>query len=182
MTTIPPELVIWLHGKIKGGDDHVEGAFGGSSGATGALRGFVPRPPGQRSSRDAWRTIELGLAWSGGYSGPLGQVTVSFGFPLSGFFLAVGAAGLFLLAALTVIGIWVPFGWGYSLFPILVTEYAFIRPSRHSVQCHRTALSHHQHGTKLLTDDMKSVQQAARVRLRGGSDGAIGSPLGFYPF
>jgi hypothetical protein len=120
--------------------------------------------------------------WSGGYSGPLGQVTVSFGFPLSGFFLAVGAAGLFLLAALTVIGIWVPFGWGYSLFPILVTEYAFIRPSRHSVQCHRTALSHHQHGTKLLTDDMKSVQQAARVRLRGGSDGAIGSPLGFYPF
>jgi hypothetical protein len=41
----------------------------------------------------------------------LGQVTVSSGFPLSGFFLAVTAAGLFFLAALAVVGIWVPFGW-----------------------------------------------------------------------
>jgi len=49
--------------------------------------------------------------WSGGDSGPLGQVTVSSGFPLSGFFLAVTAAGLFFLAALAVVGIWVPFGW-----------------------------------------------------------------------
>jgi hypothetical protein len=49
------------------------------------------------------------------YSRLLGQVTVSSGFPLSGFFLAVGAPGLFLLAALAMIGIWVPFGWGYSL-------------------------------------------------------------------
>jgi hypothetical protein len=32
--------------------------------------------------------------WSDGDSGPLGQVTVSSGFPLSGFFLAVAAAGL----------------------------------------------------------------------------------------
>src|SRR5215208_5919621 len=39
--------------------------------------------------------------WSDGDSGPLGQVTVSSGFPLSGFFLA----------ALAVVGIWVPFGW-----------------------------------------------------------------------
>jgi hypothetical protein len=36
---------------------------------------------------------------------------VSSGFPLSGFFLAVSAAGLFFLAALAVVGIWVPFGW-----------------------------------------------------------------------
>jgi len=49
--------------------------------------------------------------WSGGDSGPLGQVTVSSGFPLSGFFLAVTAAGLFILAALAVMGWWVPFGW-----------------------------------------------------------------------
>jgi hypothetical protein len=49
--------------------------------------------------------------WSGGDSGPLGQVTVSSGFPLSGFFLAVTAAGLFFLAVLAVVGIWVPFGW-----------------------------------------------------------------------
>jgi hypothetical protein len=49
--------------------------------------------------------------WSGGDSGPLGQVTVSSGFPLSGFFLAVIAAGFFFLAALAVMGWWVPFGW-----------------------------------------------------------------------
>ena len=49
--------------------------------------------------------------WSGGNSGLLGQVTVSSGFPLSGFFLAVTAAGLFILAALAVMGWWVPFGW-----------------------------------------------------------------------
>jgi hypothetical protein len=36
---------------------------------------------------------------------------VSSGFPLSGFFLAVSAAGLFILAALAVMGWWVPFGW-----------------------------------------------------------------------
>jgi hypothetical protein len=49
--------------------------------------------------------------WSGGDSGLLGQVTVSSGFPISGFFLAVTAAGLFILAALAVMGWWVPFGW-----------------------------------------------------------------------
>src|SRR5829696_4518432 len=49
--------------------------------------------------------------WSDGDSGPLGQVTVSSGFPLSGVFLAGSAAGLFFLAALAVVGIWVPFGW-----------------------------------------------------------------------
>ena len=49
--------------------------------------------------------------WSDGDSGPLGQVTVSSGFPLSGFFLAVTAAVLFFLAALAVVGIWVPFSW-----------------------------------------------------------------------
>jgi len=49
--------------------------------------------------------------WSDGDSGPLGQVTASSGFPLSGFFLAVTAAVLFFLAALAVVGIWVPFSW-----------------------------------------------------------------------
>ena len=53
--------------------------------------------------------------WSDGDSGPLGQVTVSSGFPLSGFFLAVSAAGLFFLAALAVVGIWVPFSWWRAL-------------------------------------------------------------------
>ena len=49
--------------------------------------------------------------WSDGDSGPLGQVTTYSGFPLSAFFLAVSAAGMFLLAALAVVGIWVSFGW-----------------------------------------------------------------------
>src|SRR5829696_1282219 len=53
--------------------------------------------------------------WSGGDSGLLGQVTVSSGFPISGFFLAVTAAGLFILAALAVMGWWVPFGWWRGL-------------------------------------------------------------------
>ena len=65
--------------------------------------------------REAQRTfgglLRWAWPWSGGDSGPLGQVTVSSGFPLSGFFLAVTAAGLFFLAALAVVGIWVPFGW-----------------------------------------------------------------------
>src|SRR5215207_6170276 len=32
-------------------------------------------------------------------------------YPVSGVFLAGSAAGLFFLAALAVVGIWVPFGW-----------------------------------------------------------------------
>ena len=65
--------------------------------------------------RDAQQTfgglLRWAWPWSDGDSGPLGQVTTSSGFPLSGFFLAVTSAGLFFLAALAVVGIWVPFGW-----------------------------------------------------------------------
>ena len=49
--------------------------------------------------------------WSGGDRGLLGQVTVSSGVPLSGIFLAGLAALLFLIAALAVFEIWVPFNW-----------------------------------------------------------------------
>ncbi len=49
--------------------------------------------------------------WADGDSGPLGVMTVSSGFPVSGFFVAVTSAGLFILAALAVIGKWVPFDW-----------------------------------------------------------------------
>ncbi|MCU4719591.1 hypothetical protein [Halapricum hydrolyticum] len=48
--------------------------------------------------------------WSGGDSGLLGQVTVS-SYPTSGIFLGGFAAVLFLLAALAVVGYWVPFDW-----------------------------------------------------------------------
>jgi hypothetical protein len=53
--------------------------------------------------------------WSGGDSGLLGQLTVSSGFPLSGFFLAMIAAVCFFLAALAVVGIWVPSSWWRAL-------------------------------------------------------------------
>lgn len=74
-------------------------------------------------------------AWSDGDGGPLGQVTVSSGFPLSGFFLAVTAAGLFLLAALGVVGIWIPFDWwrvlamGGAILSLLLMA-AFLGPTK----------------------------------------------------
>jgi hypothetical protein len=49
--------------------------------------------------------------WSDGDSGPLGAVSSTEGFPLAGFFLAVTASGLLILAAMAVVGIWVPFDW-----------------------------------------------------------------------
>jgi hypothetical protein len=53
----------------------------------------------------------MGLALERWRQRALGQVTTYSGFPLSAFFLAVSAAGMFLLAALAVVGIWVSFGW-----------------------------------------------------------------------
>ena len=73
--------------------------------------------------------------WSDGDSGPLGQVTAYSGFPLSGFFLAVTAAGVFFLAALAAVGIWVPFGWWRVLavggaIPSLLLMAAFFGPTK----------------------------------------------------
>ena len=48
--------------------------------------------------------------WSGGDSGLLGQVTMS-SYPTTGIFLGGFAAVLFLLAALAVLGYWVPIDW-----------------------------------------------------------------------
>jgi hypothetical protein len=48
--------------------------------------------------------------WADGDSGPLGVVTVASGFPISGFFIAVASSGFFFLAALAIIGRWIPFG------------------------------------------------------------------------
>lgn len=47
--------------------------------------------------------------WADGDSGPLGVMTVSSGFPVSGFFIAVTSSGFFFLAALATIGKWIPF-------------------------------------------------------------------------
>lgn len=53
--------------------------------------------------------------WADGDHGPLGAVTSTSGFPLWGFFIAVAAAGLFVLAALAVIRWWVPTVWWRGL-------------------------------------------------------------------
>lgn len=49
--------------------------------------------------------------WADVDSGLLGTVTTHSGFPVSGFFVAVTVAGLFPLAALAVLGFWLPFEW-----------------------------------------------------------------------
>jgi hypothetical protein len=49
--------------------------------------------------------------WAIGDGGLLGRIPASGDYPVSGVFLAGSAAGLFFLAALAVVGIWVPFGW-----------------------------------------------------------------------
>jgi hypothetical protein len=74
-------------------------------------------PLDTQTQREFGGLLRWAWPWSDGDSGPLGQVTVSSGIPLSGFFLAVAASGLFFLAALAVVGIWVPFSWWRALAP-----------------------------------------------------------------
>jgi hypothetical protein len=49
--------------------------------------------------------------WSVGDSGPLGRIPASGEYPITGVWLAGGAALMFVLAALAMMGWWVPFGW-----------------------------------------------------------------------
>jgi hypothetical protein len=49
--------------------------------------------------------------WSIGDGGLLGRIPASGEYPVSGVWLGGGAALLFILAALAVVGWWVPFGW-----------------------------------------------------------------------
>jgi hypothetical protein len=49
--------------------------------------------------------------WSIGDGGLLGRIPASGEYPIYGVWLGGGAALLFLLAALAVMGWWVPFGW-----------------------------------------------------------------------
>jgi hypothetical protein len=48
--------------------------------------------------------------WAIGDGGLLGRMATT-GFPIAGFFLAMTTAGVFVVAALAVMGWWVPFGW-----------------------------------------------------------------------
>ena len=49
--------------------------------------------------------------WSIGDGGILGRIPASGEYPIYGVWLAGGAALLFILAALAVMGWWVPYGW-----------------------------------------------------------------------
>jgi len=49
--------------------------------------------------------------WSIGDGGLLGRIPASGQYPIYGVWLGGGAALLFILAALAVMGWWVPFGW-----------------------------------------------------------------------
>src|SRR5215208_2037900 len=86
-------------------------ALRGASGATGPLRGFLPRPPRQRGPGDVWGLLRWAWPWSIGDSGLLGRIPASGEYPISGVWLAGAAALMFILAALAVMGWWVPFGW-----------------------------------------------------------------------
>ncbi len=64
--------------------------------------------PSQREFGGALRWF---WPWSDGDHGPLGAVTVANGFPIAGFYLAVTAAALLVLAAMGVLHWWVPPAW-----------------------------------------------------------------------
>jgi hypothetical protein len=49
--------------------------------------------------------------WSIGDGGLLGRIPASGDYPISGVFLGGTAAVAFFVAAMAVVGIWVPFGW-----------------------------------------------------------------------
>ncbi|HVY67786.1 MAG TPA: hypothetical protein VHA30_02745 [Patescibacteria group bacterium] len=68
-------------------------------------------PLDYQSQQTFWGLLKWVWPWADGDRGPLGVMTTASGFPLTGFFLAVIAAALFLMAALAVLHWWVPFSW-----------------------------------------------------------------------
>jgi len=79
----------------------------------------------------------LGWAWPWSYGdgGLLGQITLATGFPIPGFYLAMTAAGLLVLSALAVAGIWVPIDWWRPLaalgaFALLCLMLLFFGPTK----------------------------------------------------
>jgi len=66
-------------------------------------------PLDQKAQQTFGGLLRWAWPWADGDSGPLGEMTVASGFPISGFFIAVTSAGLFALAAFAAMGIWLPF-------------------------------------------------------------------------
>src|SRR5918994_2441993 len=71
---------------------------------------LVPLDSG--AQREFGGLLRWAWPWSIGDGGILGRIPASGEYPISGVWLGGGAALLFILAALAVMGWWVPFGWG----------------------------------------------------------------------
>src|ERR1051326_5129639 len=68
-------------------------------------------PLDQQAQRTFGGLLKWLWPWADGDSGPLGVMTTASGVPVSGFFIAVTSAGLFVIAALGSAHIWVPSQW-----------------------------------------------------------------------
>ena len=72
-------------------------------------------PLDQEAQRTFGGLLKWAWPWSIGDSGLLGRVMATGEYPIYGVWLGGGAALLFILAALAVMGWWVPFGWSKVL-------------------------------------------------------------------
>lgn len=71
--------------------------------------------PLDETSKDAFAgLLRWAWPWEIGDGGLFGEITAT-GFPLAGFFVAVTAALAMFLAALAVLGYWVPYAWWRTL-------------------------------------------------------------------
>ena len=68
-------------------------------------------PLDRGAQREFGGLLRWAWPWSIGDSGILGRIPAPGEYPISGVWLAGGAALMFILAALAVMGWWVPFGW-----------------------------------------------------------------------
>jgi hypothetical protein len=68
-------------------------------------------PLDEPSGREFGGLLRWFWPWSYGDAGLLGQITPGTGFPIAGFFVAMVATGLLILAALAAAGWWVPSAW-----------------------------------------------------------------------
>ena len=68
-------------------------------------------PLDERSGHEFGGLLRWFWPWSYGDAGLLGQITPTSGFPIGGFYVAMVAAGLLVLAALAAVGWWVPSAW-----------------------------------------------------------------------
>ncbi len=84
--------------------------------------------------------------WAYGDGGLLGRISQPSGFPIAGFFIAATSGSFFFLAALAVMGWWIPFGWWRLLAAggavlQLVLMVSFLGPTKLTSHCFRPAVA-----------------------------------------